>query len=628
MPNVKINNKKYEIEKGRNLYEFMKENIGNYKDFIATKVNGKLKDLTTTTVTDEKDIELLKFEDVKEVFWHSSAHLMAYAIKRLYPNTKLAIGPAIDNGFYYDLKSKKRFNKDDFKEIEKEMKAIVKSKEDFKRREVSYDKAKEMFENNEFKLELIKEYKDEKLSIYSLGDFVDLCKGPHVPNSSYIKAFKLTKISGAYWKGDSENEQLQRIYGISFPTKKELRKYIHQRKEAEKRDHRKIGKELNLFSFHEEAPGMPFFHDKGRILWDKLKTFMVELMEERDYQINKTPIILNKDLWHRSGHWDHYKENMYFTKIDDDDYAVKPMNCPGNILVFKNNPHSYRDLPIRAGEFGLVHRHELSGVLSGLFRVRCFTQDDAHVFCTKKQIKDELKALLELIDVTYSTFDFDYNIELSTRPEKSTGNDELWELAEGKLKELLDEEGYDYKINEGDGAFYGPKIDFQLKDALNRSWQCGTVQLDFQMPERFDLEYKGSDGEKHRPVMIHRAIYGSLERFLGILIEHYAGKFPVWLNPTQVKILPITDRNNEYCEEIKSDLEKEGIRVELNNKSETLSKKIRNAEKQKVNYIIVVGDREEKNNKINVRHRDSGDQESMELSEFKKMIKSEIKNKK
>ncbi len=597
---------------------------------IAIKINDQIKDLNTKIEEDSK-IQIITFKDEegKEIFWHSSAHLMAQAIKRLYPRAKPTIGPAIENGFYYDFDDL-NISLEDLPKIEDEMKKIVKEALLIER--ISYDdkeEALEIFEHNPYKGEMIEELEGE-ITAYRQGEFVDLCRGPHVPNTKMIKAIKLTKISGAYWRGDAKNKQLTRIYGITFPDKKELKEYLLKIEEAEKRDHRKIGKEMNLFSFHAEAPGMPFFHDKGSFILNKLAEFMIEEMIKRDYEINKTPMILNKSLWLQSGHWDHYKDNMYFTRIDsnEENYAVKPMNCPGNILIFKNDLHSYKELPIRAGEFGVVHRHELSGALSGLFRVRCFTQDDAHVFCTEEQIKEEIKELVEFIDVIYKTFGFDYTIELSTKPEKAMGDPELWEHAENELENSLKELGREYKINPGDGAFYGPKLDFHIKNAIGKPWQCGTIQLDFQMPEKFDLTYEGKDGQKHRPVMLHRAIYGSFERFLGMLIEHYVGKFPLWLSPNQIKILPIADRHNEYSIELRKRFKRAGFRAEIDDRSESIKKKVRDAQLQKWNYILVIGDKEVENKTINIRTRDNVVHGEKQVDEFIKELDEEIKAKK
>ncbi len=536
---------------------------------------------------------------------HSTSHILAQAVKKLFPDAKLGIGPAIEDGFYYDLDVKEAFTPEDLKKIEYEMNQLIRQNLDFKKKVMSKKEAKKLFKDEPYKLELIDELEGDKATIYTQGDFTDLCKGPHVKNSRVLKAFKLTKIAGAYWRGDSKNKMLQRIYGIVFHDKEELKKYLTLAEEAKKRDHRKIGQDMGLFSMHDEAPGMPFFHDKGTFIFNTLIDFMRKEMKKRDYEENITPIILNKELWLRSGHWDHYKENMYFTKIDKADYAVKPMNCPGNLLIYKTKVHSYRELPLKAGEFGLVHRHELSGVLAGLFRVRAFTQDDAHIFCEENQLKDSIIELIGLCDFTYKTFGFTYEVELSTRPEKAMGSKETWDKAENFLKQALASKKIKYKINEGEGAFYGPKIDFHLKDCIGRKWQCGTIQVDFSMPEKFDLTYEGKDGKQHRPVMVHRAIYGSLERFMGILIEHYAGKFPMWLSPVQVKILTVAERFNNYADKVAEEMKQAGLRVETDKRAESISKKVREAQLAKINYILVVGEKEVKDETVAIRTRDN-----------------------
>jgi threonyl-tRNA synthetase len=549
---------------------------------------------------------MAKTENI-ETLRHSTAHILAYAVTELFPDAKPTIGPAVKEGFYYDFDKKVPFTPEDLEKIERRIYEICKKNYPFEKIELDEKEANKMFAGNKYKLELIKDIIAEKgkLTAYKCGDFVDLCRGPHVEKTGLCKAFKLTKISSAYWKGKSDNASLQRVYGIVFPSKDELKEHLRLVEEAEKRDHRKIGKEMELFSIHEEAPGMPFFHHKGTFVWNTLVEFMRGKMRKLGYQENKTPIILNKSLWLQSGHWDHYKENMYFTKIDEGDYAVKPMNCPGNLLVYKSRSHSYRELPIKAGEFGLVHRHELSGVLSGLFRVRAFTQDDAHVFCMEEQLQEQIIELINLVDEVYKTFGFEYHCELSTMPEKAMGSKEIWDKAESILKDALEKKKMKFKINPGDGAFYGPKIDYHLKDAIGRTWQCGTIQLDFSMPEKFDLTYEGSDGSKHRPVMLHRAIYGSIERFLGILIEHYAGKFPMWISPVQARVLTITDRQNKYAETVVDELKNAGLRVEIDTRAITMNKKIREAQLAKVNYILVVGDKELESKTINIRTRDN-----------------------
>jgi len=592
-----------EFEKGISIIEIA-ESIGKKlaEDAIAAKLSNELVDLNTK-INKDSELKIITFKDAegKEIFRHSSSHLMAQAIKNLYPDVKFAIGPAVDEGFYYDIDLNKKLTPEDLVKIEQEMKKIVDENIKIERDEVSKKEALNLFNDNPYKQELIKEIKDEKISIYKQGNFIDFCRGPHVPSTGKLKAFKLTKLAGAYWRGDAKNKQLQRVYGISFPDKKQLNAYINLLEEAEKRDHRKLGKELNLFSMHDEGPGFPFFHPKGTVIINILKDFWRKEHAKAGYTEVITPMILNRKLWEQSGHWDHYKENMYFTKIDGQDYAIKPMNCPGGILIYKTKIRSYRELPMRMGEMGTVHRHELSGVLAGLFRVRCFTQDDAHIYMTEKQIKDEIIGVINLTDHFYKTFGFGYKVELSTKPDNAMGSDEIWEKATNGLKAALDAKKIKYKINEGDGAFYGPKIDFHLKDCLGRTWQCGTIQLDFAMPEKFDLTYEGKDGKKHRPIMIHRVIYGSIERFLGILIENYAGKFPLWLAPTQTVILNINDSHIPYGEKIKQELEKSNIRVETDFRTETMPKKVREAQLKKIPLILTVGDKEKENNTIAVR---------------------------
>ncbi|HOD89786.1 MAG TPA: threonine--tRNA ligase [archaeon] len=622
-----------EIESGISAKDVIKQEIGEglFKAALAVKINDELKDISTP-ITKDCNFQVITFKDPegKQIFWHSSSHVLALAVKRLYPDVKLGIGPAIAEGFYYDFDVKTPFKPEDLENIEKEIEKIIKEDLTFEKIEINYEEAKKILINEKYKLELINDLQKEnqKISFYKLGDWYELCKGPHVPSTGKIKALKLLKTSGAYWKGDTKNPQLQRIYGISFPEKQELKEYLTKIEEAAKRDHRKIGRELDLFSFHDEAPGMPFFHNNGTIIYNTLVEFISQIMIKRNYEINKTPMILNKELWLRSGHWDHYKDNMYFVKIDDQEHAVKPMNCPGNILIYKTKQYSYKDLPVRAGEFGLVHRHELSGVLSGLFRVRCFTQDDAHIFCTPDQMKDEIKDIIDFVDEVYSTFGFKYQVELSTKPEKAMGDPKLWEIAENTLKEVLNEMNIDYKILPGEGAFYGPKIDFHLTDCIGRTWQCGTVQLDFQMPEKFDLTYIDKNDQKQRPVMIHRAIIGSVERFMGILIENFEGKLPLWISPVQAIILPIADRHNEYSKKVQEIMRSNGLRVEINIDPQTLDKKIRNAELQKINYIIVVGDKEIQNNTINVRTRDNHIIGEKQIQEFINELLDEIKTKK
>ncbi|AEE90856.1 threonyl-tRNA synthetase [Tepidanaerobacter acetatoxydans Re1] len=599
-------------QKGITLLEIA-ENISRKlgKEALAAKVDGAIKDLSSK-VDKDCNVKFLTFEDEegRKVFWHSSSHVMAQAVKRLFPETKLAIGPAIDEGFYYDFDRDESFTPSDLEKIEQEMAKIIAEDYAFCRKNVSKEEAIEELNkiNEPYKVELVEALPEgAPISFYQQGEFKDLCAGPHIPSTGRIKAFKLTSLAGAYWRGDEHNKMLQRIYGISFPKKSMLDEYLTRIEEAKRRDHRKLGKELDLFSIHEEGPGFPFFHPKGMIIWNLLTDFWRKEHSKRGYQEIKTPIILNEELWRRSGHWDHYKENMYFTKIDDMNYAVKPMNCPGGILMYKTDSRSYRDLPIRLGELGLVHRHELSGVLHGLMRVRCFTQDDAHIFMMPSQIEDEIIGVIDLVDYFYQIFGFEYNVELSTRPENSMGSDELWDQATAALQGALDKKGMSYKINEGDGAFYGPKIDFHLKDSLGRTWQCGTIQLDFQMPERFDLSYIGADGEKHRPVMIHRVIFGSIERFIGILIEHYAGAFPVWLAPVQARVLPISEKHMDYAYKVKKQLEEAGIRVEVDERNEKIGYKVRDAQMKKIPYMLIVGDKEANENTVSVRTREKGD---------------------
>lgn len=598
------------------------------KDALAAKVNGEIVDLNYQIKKDSK-IEILTFDnkDGKEVYWHSTSHIMAAAVKKLYPNVHFGIGPSIDEGFYYDFDNLK-INEEYLVKIENEMKKIIAKDLPFERKDISKKEAKKLFSKEKFKLELINELEGDTVSTYKLGDFVDLCKGPHIHSSGKIGAVKLIKLAGAYWRGDSNNPMLQRIYGISFRTQKELDALLDMRRKAEERDHRKIGQQLDLYSFHEEAPGMMFLHPKGMIIWDELMKFWKEEHNKAGYVEVKTPIILNKHLWEKSGHWDHYRENMYFTKIDDVDFAVKPMNCPGGMLIYKSRSHSYRELPIRMAEVGLVHRHELSGVLSGLFRVRAFYQDDAHIFMTSKQIKDEIIGVIKLSEKIYKTFGLEYHIELSTRPKNSIGTDEQWEAAEKGLKEALEALKIDYKLNPEEGAFYGPKIDFHLKDALGRTWQCGTIQLDMAMPERFDLTYVEEDNKPHRVVMIHRTIYGALERFIGILVEHYGGAFPVWLSPVQVILLPVTDRNVKFADEVKQKLEKNDVRVAVDDSSNTLEYKIRDAQLQKIPFMITIGDKEEKNRTLAIRTRDGKVNFGVKVEDFIKQILNDIEKKK
>lgn len=562
---------------------------------------------------------------------HTAAHVMAQAIQHLFPDVKFAIGPAIANGFYYDLDSEHTFTPEDLQAIEKEMAKIVKQNIPLQRAELPRSEALAMFaaKDEKYKVELINDLpEDAIISTYTQGDFTDLCAGPHCPSTGRVKAFKLQSIAGAYWRGNEKNKMLQRIYGTAFPSKEELDAYLHMLEEAAKRDHRKLGKELDLFAIMDEGPGFPFFLPNGMVIRNELINYWCQVHRRYGYEEIKTPMILSRKLWETSGHWDHYKENMYFTQIDEQDYAIKPMNCPGGMLVYKLHPHSYKELPIRAGELGLVHRHELSGALHGLFRVRCFTQDDAHIFMMPSQIRSEIKNVISLFDEVYATFGLKYHAELSTRPENSMGDDATWELATQGLRDALEDCGLDYVVNEGDGAFYGPKIDFHLTDSIGRTWQCGTIQLDMQLPERFELTYTGEDGLKHRPVMIHRVVYGSIERFIGILIENYAGAFPAWLAPCQVRILPITDKHVEYAKKLADKMFDLGLRVHLDDRNEKLGYKIREAQVQKVPYTLVVGDKEMEEGTVNVRRRGEGDIGAMPQDEFISMLQEEIKEKK
>ena len=601
------------------------------KNAVIGVFNGELIGLNTM-IYEDGDLDLLMFEDQQaaDVYRHSSSHVMAQAVKRLWPETKLAIGPAIDRGFYYDFDSSHTFTPEDFALIEKEMNAIIKADYPFVRKELSREEALDYFSKQDevYKVELIQDLpEDATISLYQQGEFVDLCAGPHVPSTGKLKALKLMSLAGAYWRGREDNPMLQRIYATSFPKKSMLDEYLHKLEEAKKRDHRRLGRELGLFTIVEEGPGFPFFMPKGMILRNELENFWREEHRKAGYQEVRTPIILSRELWERSGHWDHYQENMYFTTIDEGDYAIKPMNCPGGMIIYKQDLHSYRELPIRMGELGLVHRHELSGVLHGLMRVRAFTQDDAHIFMLPEQIIDEIKGVIDLVDRFYSLFGFPYHVELSTRPEDSMGTEEDWEIATNALIQALNEKGIEYIVNEGDGAFYGPKIDFHLQDSLDRTWQCGTIQLDFQMPEKFDLTYIGEDGEKHRPVMIHRVIYGSIERFIGILTEHFAGAFPTWLAPLQVRVMPITERQHDYALQVRAELEKQDIRVDSDLRSEKIGYKIREGQLQKIPYLLILGDKEKEADTVAVRHRKQGDIGAMPLAEFISKIKKEINEK-
>lgn len=600
------------------------------RDAIVAKVNGELTDLRDPIV-DGAEVEFFTKEDKEGLFTlrHTASHVMAQAIQHLFPGTKFAIGPAIDDGFYYDLDSEHVFSQEDFAAIEKEMAKIAKENIPLVKKVVSRAEALKFFQDKgqDYKVMLINDLpEDAQISLYEQGDFTDLCAGPHMRSTGKVKVFKIMTVAGAYWRGDSKNKMLQRIYATAFFKKEDLDHFLFVRSEAEKRDHRKLGKQLDLFSFHDEGPGFPFFHPKGMALRNMLMDYERELFKEFGYVEIMTPVILSKQLWIQSGHWDHYKENMYFTKIDDEDYAIKPMNCPGGILYFKTQQRSYRDLPMRVGEFGLVHRHELRGALHGLFRVRCFTQDDAHIFMTQDQMKEEVIKCMAMYKKMYGVFGLEYHVELSTRPENSMGSDELWEISTNALREAIEKTGVPYQINEGDGAFYGPKLDFHVQDSLGRTWQCGTIQMDMQLPERFDVNYVGEDGEKHRAVMLHRAGYGSLERFIGILIEHFAGAFPTWIAPVQVKVIPVTENHLEYAKSVARTLSESNIRVEVEEANETLGYKIRKAQMEKVPYMLIVGDKEMKSHTVSIRSRKDGDKGSMMVPMFIANLIQEIKS--
>lgn len=600
------------------------------KDVLVAKVDGELTDIRNN-ITDGTQVEFFTKADKEGLFTlrHTAAHVMAQAIQHLYPGTKFAIGPAIDDGFYYDLESDHVFSQEDFAAIEKEMAKIAKANLPIEKKMLSRNEALEFFRsrNQDYKVILIQDLpEDAIISTYTQGDFTDLCRGPHVRSTGKLKVFKLMTVAGAYWRGDEHNKMLQRIYATAFFDKEELDRFLFVRAEAEKRDHRKLGKQLNLFSFHEEGPGFPFFHPKGMVIRNELIAYERELFREFGYEEIMTPIILSKKLWLQSGHWDHYKENMYFTQIDEEDYAVKPMNCPGGILYYKTNQHSYRELPKRVGEFGIVHRHELHGALHGLFRVRVFTQDDAHIFMTQDQMKDEVIKTMEMYRKLYSVFGLEYHVELSTRPENSMGSEELWEISTNALRDAVEAAGVPYVINEGDGAFYGPKLDFHIKDCLGRTWQCGTIQMDMQLPERFDVNYVGEDGEKHRAVMLHRAGYGSLERFIGILIEHFAGAFPSWIAPVQVKVVPVTEKHMNYARSVADALSASNVRVEIEEGNDTLGYKIRKAQMEKVPYTLVVGDKEMNGHTVSVRSRKNGDEGSLPVAVFVSNLIREIRD--
>ncbi len=622
-----------EYDKGVTVEKVAKDiSTGLARVALGAVVNGDIKGMQET-IEEDAELRIVKFEDKegKEIFWHTSAHIMALAVQRLFPGVKFAIGPAIENGFYYDFDTEHRFTPEDLEKIEKEMAKIAKEGHVLERSVMPRDEALKYFKEKgeEYKVDLIENFpEDEEISFYRLGEFIDLCAGPHLYDTKKVKAIKLLSIAGAYWRGDENNKMLQRIYGTTYEKKKDLEEYIRRLEEAKKRDHRKLGKELELFTIHEEGPGFPFFHPNGMIVRNELEDFWKKEHIKRGYGELKTPMILSEELWHRSGHWDHYKENMYLTEIDENNYAIKPMNCPGSILVYKSKMYSYRDLPLRWGELGLVHRHELSGALHGLMRVRSFTQDDAHIYALPSQVKSEIMEIIDIADYIYDIFGFKYHVELSTRPENSMGTEEQWDIATNGLREALEEKDIEYVVNEGDGAFYGPKIDYHLEDAIGRTWQCGTIQLDFQMPERFDLTYIDKDNERKRPVMIHRTILGSIERFMGILIEHYAGKFPVWLAPVQATILPISDKFNDYGYEIKKELEKEGIRVSIDDRAEKVGYKIREARLKRIPYMLIVGEKEVEGRLVSVNKRDEGDIGQFKLDEFKNRVLEEVEDKK
>ncbi len=626
------NGAKREYPRGTRVADIVDELGGRLKkEALVARVNGVVHDLSYA-LDEDAEVCILTFNDSdgEDVYRHTSSHILALAVKRLFGDVKLGIGPSIKDGFYYDFDCKETFVPTDLERIEKEMEKIIKEDLPLERFELERTHALKFFADSGeiYKVELIEGLpEDAVISCYRCGEFVDLCAGPHLPSTGKVKAVKLLSLAGAYWRGSEKNPMLQRIYGTSFPKKSMLEEYLHRLEEAKKRDHRKLGRELDLFSIQDEGPGFPLLHPRGMIIRNELENFWREEHRRDGYSEIKTPIILNRVLWERSGHWDHYKENMYFTQIDEQDFAVKPMNCPGAMLVFRTKMHSYRDLPVRMGELGLVHRHELSGTLHGLMRVRAFTQDDAHIFMLPSQIKDEVAKVIELTDRIYNVFGFEYHVELSTRPEKAMGSQEMWDAATSALREVLEERNISFVINEGDGAFYGPKIDFHLKDSIGRTWQCGTIQLDFQMPEKFDISYVGEDGQKHRPAVIHRVVFGSIERFFAVLIEHYAGAFPVWLSPVQTVIIPITDRHHEYANQVLAALEKEGIRAEADLRSEKVGYKIREAQLQKIPYMLVVGDKEAESGEVGVRERSAGDVGSLPLDQFIANIKEEINNK-
>ncbi|MEI3153105.1 MAG: threonine--tRNA ligase [Eubacteriales bacterium] len=629
---IRINGENYSVENGLSVYDAAKSaGIAVPREVIAAEINGETHELSSP-VHNGDDVKLLTFEDEggKKTFFHTASHILAQAVKRLYPEVKLTIGPAIDNGFYYDFDSDVTFAAEELEKIEAEMKKIVKENLKIERFTLPRDEAKKLMEEKgePYKVLLIDRVPEgEEISFYKQGEFTDLCAGPHLFSTGAVKAFKLIQCTGAYWEGDSKNKMLQRVYGTAFPTKEALAAYLDMLEEAKKRDHRKLGKELGLFTIMDEGPGFPFFLPNGMVLRNTLIEYWREVHKRYGYVEISTPMILNRSLWERSGHWAHYKDNMYTTVIDGADFAIKPMNCPGGMLVYKSEMHSYRDLPLRMGELGVVHRHELSGALHGLFRVRCFTQDDAHIFMTWDQMKDEIKNVVRLFDEVYSVFGLTYQIEVSTMPEDHMGDVKDWDFATETLKQAVTEMGKDYVINEGDGAFYGPKLDFHLSDCLGRTWQCGTIQLDMQLPERFELEYMGADNEKHRPVMIHRVVLGSIERFIGIITEHYAGAFPMWLAPVQVKVLAIGEGHVEYANKVKDALEANHIRVEVDARNEKIGYKIREAQLKKVPYMLVVGDKEMADGLVSVRSRSDGELGQMTIEEFVNRAVEEVKNK-
>ena len=617
-----------EYEAGTSCADIAKSiGAGLYKSACAARIDGEACDLRTP-VEKDCELEICTFEDAdgKHAYWHTAAHVMAQAIQHLYPSAQFGIGPALADGWYYDIGGTEPFTPDQFEAIEAEMKKIIKADIPVEKRFITVEEGREIFRDQKYKLELLEEYAEKgwQLSVYQQGDFTDLCAGPHLMSTGSLKAVKLLSTASAYWRGDAERDSLCRVYGIAFPKASELEAYLNMLEEAKKRDHRKLGKELELFALMEEGPGFPFFLPKGMIVKNTLIDYWREIHHRAGYQEISTPIMLNRSLWERSGHWDHYKNNMYTTVIDDTDFAIKPMNCPGGIMVYKTKPRSYRDLPLRMGELGIVHRHELSGALHGLMRVRCFTQDDAHIFMTPDQIKDEIVGVVRLIDEVYSLFGFEYHIELSTMPEDHMGAIEDWEMATNALRAAMEELGRPYEINEGDGAFYGPKLDFHLVDAIGRTWQCGTIQLDVQLPERFEIEYTGEDGQKHRPIMIHRVVFGSIERFIGILIEHFAGAFPVWLAPEQVRVIPISEAHRAYANQIAKELDGAGVRVSSDCRSEKMGYKIREAQLQKVPYMLVVGAQEMENGTVSVRARKEEKGGVKTVAEFKEQILAEI----